>query len=575
MNNYELVSHIDKLRAASRFSGDRKARLTELIGNRYSVCGEVYRVNNTTGYVRKLGLRKGKTITLHLAGCKTEICIRCNYDRATSIMERDETAEFSIEIIVTGYDEVRQRLQADESDIDSSSSGSETAISSNPTNTVEHTHPSSRDDIDQVVTPASPVDDGDQLLDEILKMQISSQNFLSEAADDITKAQSSNAALVGPDMDTAAFLDTMTDGTRDSVKAVVAHDNSEHQGPIQREAIHNFVDKQLLMQQQGAVDFQGKDAPPSQVATEKAVSKSPLSVLSKKPQQSPNSPRSPDGVAITRTPKRLSRTQASEFDRLQREILNDQTSPVESKVFCELIALKTSVPVSQVRNIQTQLWHAVISPAMFEQQRTSFKFFPFGEFNLLKNREFVDLEFKSAPVRRLAKHDVVEQYPYSNFDTGVDNSIHPPIATQAVRIASTVAPLVGLSPPVTYDVIFETLLLLLKIFGVGKRRIRFTDVGEFFPVVLRGTLQYHFRPYRPLLRFATESFRSILSLAEREGEGQLSFEKDKGVPDRSRIKRTSLDKSSGSRKSSMKIPKLWTIAIVGFIAYQLIKNFVS
>ena len=147
------------------------------------------------------------------------------------------------------------------------------------------------------------------------------------------------------------------------------------------------------------------------------------------------------------------------------------------------------------------------------------------------------MDFKSAPVPQLTKHGAVEEYPHSNFAGSDAGSIHPPIATHAVRIAATVAPLVGLSPPVTYDVIFETLQLLLKVFRVGKRRIRFTDVGEFFPVLLRGTLQYHFRPYRPLIRFATESFRGIISLAEHEGDGHLAFKADKGVPDRTRDKR--------------------------------------
>ena len=575
MNNSELVSHIDQLLAASRFSQDRKVRLTELIGNRYSVCGEVYRVANTTGYVRRLGLRKGKTITIRLAGCATPLCIRCNYDRATTIIEGDATAEFSIEIVVTGYDDVRQHLRADELDIESPTSGGDTGISSNYTKTAQHTHSSTREELDQLLTSSTADLAGDQLLEDIRKMQTASQELLSKAADDITKAQSTNATLVERDIDNPDALQPTTENARDSVKAINELNNSERESPIQQQATRNFNTKHLLMPKKAAVDFQDEPKPTSQIPTEERISQLPPSKPLKKSKQGPSPLSNADGAGMDRTPSRLTGTQESDFDRLQRAMLGDQTDPIESKFFSELIALKTGVPVSQVRKIQTQLWHAVMDPALFGQHRPSYQFLPFGDFKILQNRGSINLEFKSVPVKQLSTHEPVDEYPYSNFDSSDDDSIHPPIATQAIRIASTVAPLVGLSPPITYDVIFETLMLLLKIFGVGKRRIRFSDVGEFFPVVLRGTLQYHFRPYRPFLRFATESFRSILSLAENEGEGQLAFEKDRGVPDRMKIERTSSSRSSGSPKSKIKMPRFWTIAIVGYIAYQLIRNFVS
>ena len=225
------------------------------------------------------------------------------------------------------------------------------------------------------------------------------------------------------------------------------------------------------------------------------------------------------------------------MEQLRRKILGDQENPIVQQDFDQIVSLETGVPIEKVKEIHKHLWHTVMSPTMFGKQREIFNFFPFGDFRLMRSRDIVKMDFKSAPVPQLAKHDAVEEYPHSNFNGSDADSNHPPIATHAIRIAATVAPLVGLSPPVTYDVIFETLQLLLKVFGVGKRRIRFTDVGEFFPVVLRGTLQYHFRPYRPLIRFATESFRAIISLAEREGEGQIAFKADKGVPDRSGAKR--------------------------------------
>jgi hypothetical protein len=264
------------------------------------------------------------------------------------------------------------------------------------------------------------------------------------------------------------------------------------------------------------------------------------------------------------------------LEDLRREILGDQQNPIVQKDFGQIVSLETGVPVEKVKEIQQRLWQAIMSPSMFGKQRDIFNFFPFGDFRLLRSRDVVKMDFKSAPVPQLAKHVAVEEYPHSNFDRSDADSNHPPIATHAIRIAAIVAPLVGLSPPVTYDVIFETLQLLLKIFGVGKRRVRFTDIGEFFPVVLRGTLQYHFRPYRPLIRFATESFRAIISLAEREGEGQLAFEADNGVPDRTQRQRRTVGNRAYSRPvdntdKKKKTPIGCIFLVLAVLIYQALK----
>jgi hypothetical protein len=117
-------------------------------------------------------------------------------------------------------------------------------------------------------------------------------------------------------------------------------------------------------------------------------------------------------------------------------------------------------------------------------------------------------------------------------------------------------------------VIFETLQLLLKIFGVGKRRVKFSDIGEFVPVVISGTLQYHFRPYRQLIRFFTESARAIVAVAEREGEGQLAFNEDKGVPDRTgKQPRSSITQNSRNNNNGC------LLLIVVIILYQVLKYF--
>jgi hypothetical protein len=474
MNNSELVTRLERFVATSRFSEARKSAQADLIGKQYLVSGILSRVSNTTGYLRNQRLRLGKTIILQLDDSDNSLSIRCTRSSSISLADHDVSTPLTITVTITDYDEVRLLLEAEEVGNDNSSSGTgEVTAAAIDESEQTHTAASSEDGI---------------LLDEIQQMQMESQQRLSEAADDIIKAQSRNVPLVNPEPNNQDSTETL-----DLVQEPPAQSPTEKPAPVDTAT------------------------PPEVKESIIANVQNPKSTASDKVSQS-------EDIETTTINSRL--------DQLRRKILDDQQKPIVQKDFDKIVSLETGVPIEKVKEIQKHLWHTVMSPTMFGKEREIFNFFPFGDFRLMRSRDIVKMDFKSAPVPQLAKHDAVEEYPHSNFDGSDADSNHPPLATQAIRIAATVAPLVGLSPPVTYDVIFETLQLLLKVFGVGKRRIRFTDVGEFFPVVLRGTLQYHFRPYRPLIRFATESFRAIISLAEHEGEGQIAFKADKGVPDR-------------------------------------------
>ncbi|MBT4693597.1 MAG: hypothetical protein HOB73_09655 [Planctomycetaceae bacterium] len=580
MNNTELVTELDKLVATSRFSHTRKTCLSEFIGKKYKVSGLVSRVGNTSGYSRRPELRKGKTITLGLSGSNTKLLIRCNRSRSLAILEHDLSQQFSITITITGYDDVRQYLQADElgemnAPRAAESNTSLTMIGDN----VQHAEKALG--ANSLEASSSTNDQADQLLAELEQMQLDSQNILSEVADDINRAQSRNLPLLRSDYKdqtvttpvvpgigeaAAPSLDTETEG--ESAHPGVIQIRNEPEGISQsKKDLPQHPESDEIIQNSTVIDTttglrQRESKPIQNASTKPNAEMEDLSESEKKP-----------------AGEHWRQAQGNDLDQIRREILSNQQKPIEQNVFAEVIALQTGVSVVKVREIQKQLWHAILSPSMFGTQRDVFNFFPFGDFRLLRNRNLVNMDFKSAPVKALAEHAAVEKYPHSNFDGSDAESSHPPIATHAIRIAATVAPIVGLSPPVTYDVIFETLQLLLKVFGVGKRRIRFQDVGEFFPVVLRGTLQYHFRPYRPLVRFATESFRAIISLAEQEGEGQLAFEADNGVPDRSRPRRAKGNRGSSrsrSKNNNEKKPSVvWVVLILAFIVYQAVVFFIN
>jgi hypothetical protein len=553
MNNSELVERVEQFVATNRFSNARKAALAEFIGKQYRVSGILSRVSNTTGYLRRKSLRKGKTIVLRLAESDTVLSIRCTHSRSISIANHDISTPFIITVLITGYDEVRQRLGADElGDINLPGNGEEASSTA-----IGEDH--------KTQTPTH--NENNELLAELQQMQLESQHRLSEVAADITKAQSRNVSLVLPEPH-----------NQDVVEAKVLPNKSLVQSPDKNKTVANRVSSQSK-----AIPSTSHVAPNSATTENDETLRSGLVVSESHPtaknapsesiqnesQQLLNAENDISRSKLEVTGDNKTQSRESRLDQLRDKLLGDQQNPIAQKDIDQIVALKTGVPIEKVKEVQKHLWHTIMSPLMFGEQRVVFNFFPFGDFRLKRNRDVVNPDFKSAPVPQLANHHAVAEYPHSHFDDSNNDSKHPPIATHAIRIAATVAPLVGLSPPVTYDVIFETLQLLLKIFAVGKRRVRFTDVGEFFPVVLRGTLQYHFRPYRPLIRFATESFRALIAMAEHEGEGQQTFNADNGVPDRT-IPNNKYSQT-GDRRKKVNSSSLGCIIIVlAFVGLQLL-----
>jgi len=431
MNNSELVAELANLVATNRFSQTRKACLSEFIGKQYNVWGMITRVSNTTGYSRRPELRKGKTITLVLSNSGTKLSIRCNRSRSISISEHKPSEQLSIRVTIIGYDDVRQHLQAEESDaiklLDSvESNGSRTMVEDN-------LQPPEKSNKAHKLNESSPSDDpADQLLAELQQMQFESETLLADASTDINKAQSRNLPSVRPDSEGLAVVAPAQSGSlgAQNEQASISQSRQDDQKHDTPDVIHQksvVVDNTTSSKKLDSDTF-GKTSPELHAQKE-------------------NIARSKKHEAIQHGVK----TPRNELDRIRREVLSDHSNPIEQKVFSEIIAMETGVPVGKVREVQKQLWHAILSPSMFGREREIFNFFPFGDFRLMRNRDLVNMDFKSAPVATLAEHAAVEQYPHSKFNGSNAESIHPPIAAHAIRIAATVAPIVGLSPPVTYE----------------------------------------------------------------------------------------------------------------------------
>jgi hypothetical protein len=575
MNNSELVSQLKQLVATNRFSQTRKKCITELVGKEYKVSGILSRIWNTTGYLRRQGLRKGKTITLRLADCSTELTIRCNRGRSTSIADHNVTKQFSISVTVTGYDDVRGQLKSDELAPSQFTGPTFTGNEDVTLDSVEDPLTSNPFPINQELTSSPTEDQTDQLLAVLDQMQTSSINLLSKVADDINKAQSRDIPLLvagTEDEELTNLNDFVGDQPTELVDGSGPADQIDLGQPHGKPKNHDelmishpnpdvkYIGQSSVLDRTKSAVNTGEDNAFRSTLTER------LPVVN--PEQKPfESISDIDVIKKKKSQETHSEKNRHLVDHLRLEILSDQQDPISDTEFGQLISLTTGVPLEKVSEIQKELWRAVMNPSMFGKQRNIYNFFPFGDFKMSRDRETINMGFKSAPVTQLAKHNEVENYPHSNFGTSDADSDHPPIAAHAVRIAATVVPIVGLSLPVTYDVIFETLQLLLKIFGVGKRRVSFSDIGEFVPVVLNGTLQYHFRPYRQLIRFVTESARAIIAIAEREGEGQLAFEADKGVPDRTVLQSRTRGKVERDKKNSNGC----VLIILAIVVYQALK----
>ena len=187
MNNSELVTRLEQFVAKNRFSETRKSALADLIGKQYRVSGKLSRVSDTTGYLRQQRLRKGKTIILQLDDSNNALSIRCTRSSSISLADHDVSTPFTITVTITDYDEVRHLLEAEELGNDNSSISTDEVT------------PPAIDDDEQ--THATSSNENDVLLDEIQQMQMESEQRLSEAADDIIKAQSRNVPLVRPEPD--------------------------------------------------------------------------------------------------------------------------------------------------------------------------------------------------------------------------------------------------------------------------------------------------------------------------------------------------------------------------------------
>ena len=577
MNNSELAALLEQLVATSRFSQSRKMGLAELVGKEFNVSGIVAHIRNTTGYLKRQGLRKGKTITLRLADCSTELIIRCNRERSTSMTDHNLSKLFTISIAVTGYDDVRGQLKSDEL-AHSQFTGSTFAGYEDVTvDADEDSVPSNPFPNNQGITSSSTEDQTNQLLAILEEMQTSSLNLLSKVAEDINKAQSRDIPLLVAGTEDEELTDF------DDVVSEQTTELAGRQGPAdqtdlgQSEGKPKNNDDVMISQANPNLKYMGQTSvfdqarsvvDPGEDTTIRSRQTERVLVIN--PERKPSKSIHGDVVVPN---KEIKETHSEEHrhlvDHLRLEILGHQQDPIGEREFGQLISLTTGVSIEKVNEIQKELWRAVMNPSMFGKSRKIYNFYPFGDFRLRRDRENMNMDFKSAPVAQLARHNAVEIYPHANFDVSEEDYDHPPIAVHAVRIAASVAPIVGLSLPIAYDVIFETLQLLLKIFGVGKRRVKFSDIGEFVPVVISGTLQYHFRPYRQLIRFVTASARAIVAVAEREGEGQLAFKVDKGVPDRTEMQY----RSSMKQKSKNKSNNGCLLLIVVIILYQVLKHF--
>ncbi|MEC7565347.1 MAG: hypothetical protein VX738_06650 [Planctomycetota bacterium] len=466
-------------------------------------------VSITRGYVRQDGLRDGRTINARIPNTEQWLKIRCQNQRNGELEVIDPQQLFRFRIQPTDYDDVRKVLIGFEvphhADLPNPNHFSPSEPLAPPASTDSPTALAGLDD-HALVEPDTTADDLD-------RMQSESLLILNAASEDLDRASESNVALVVdlpfPDADDDEVVMIAKPNPSDSTTTMEGAAITRV-APLEGRIPSALPVPELVIEKENNQESELKE--PTSDAEDQDAEILDLS--------DPRLHR--DAMSESQT--------SSKANALRQEILGESSEPIWLKQFSELISAETGVAIRTVRDVQQRMWNTIVSPDFFDDTKNTLSFFPFGNFRLRRNGDDLNLDFASHPCQEIAEFSANEDVRYEQIAEDVEMQNESPVAHQALRIATRVAPLVGLSPPVTYEVIFETLLLLLKVFGVGKRRVRFTDIGEFFPVLLRGTVQYHFRPYRPLIRLASESFRKVIDLAENEGEGHLQFVRDRGVP---------------------------------------------
>lgn len=223
-----------------------------------------------------------------------------------------------------------------------------------------------------------------------------------------------------------------------------------------------------------------------------------------------------------------------ELTSLLDDALGDADTPITLDLLAAIVSLQTGIPSETVAAIQKRMWTHLSDPATFGEGKKKYKFPGFGNFTVRKSDGDVSLEFVSKEISSISSANVNESVTFTQANQYVENASGPLVARHVVPLALSTATSLGLQQAQAYLTIYRTVLLLLRIFARGERRIRIDEVGEFFPGIVAGAEAYRFRAYPALLRATSAAFRDATAFLSQPGQAQQAFD---GVRTSKRLKR--------------------------------------
>lgn len=272
-------------------------------------------------------------------------------------------------------------------------------------------------------------------------------------------------------------------------------------------------------------DIEANATPPEQEATPNPDETShEEQVQPEKPTPVENTPVpiiEPEPAQVTDTSD--SKQQAT-LDDLMALALGDDQKPVTQDLFSAIVSLQTGIPKNTVAQIQNAMWLTLSSPETFGKGKASYKFPLLGNFTVHKHDGEFNLDFASSDISSIEGAKINEEVNFEQAKEHVESKSGPLIARHAFALALATAASLGVGQAKTYQTVYRSILLLLRIFGKGERRVRIEEIGEFFPSVIAGSAAYRFRAYPTFIRATSAAFKDAVAFASKPGEAQLEFE---------------------------------------------------
>ena len=216
--------------------------------------------------------------------------------------------------------------------------------------------------------------------------------------------------------------------------------------------------------------------------------------------------------------------QQATLDDLMALALGDDQKPVTQDLFSAIVSLQTGIPKNTVAQIQNAMWLTLSSPETFGSGKASYQFPLLGNFTVHKHDGEFNLDFASSDISSIEAAKINEEVNFEQAKEHVESKSGPLVARHAFALALATAASLGVGQAKTYQTVYRSILLLLRIFGKGERRVRIEEIGEFFPSVIAGSAAYRFRAYPTFIRATSAAFKDAVAFASKPGEAQLEFE---------------------------------------------------